>query len=516
VDNANDSWLVCSGGVCPIEEQCNGIDDDCDGKLAGADAPKTLADINNAIPFDERDHDGDNYLACRCDPGIKLADGKSGCDDCNDLNPAIHPGARELCNNVDDDCNPATPDGSGECTGAKTSVCCSLELSCRDLTRFVECATCGNACDPVRANACAPDGCKCGSALPCAGANYCASGNCAPCNTSMYCGPTCTACGAGTVCKSDGSGCTGCNNDNDCSVSSYCALDGTCKARVLQGSACNVDPLGDCRVAGCRECSAGLFCTDHVCCNMGPAQCGGCLQCTAPSGTCNNVPANNDPHNVCPPAGGDDCQSNDCNGAGSCARPNGVPCGATSCINGMITTHSCVNGVCSGVINTGCPGGFACANDTTCSSGTCTSSSQCAVGNCCNGSTCGPNDDAKHCGSNCVDCTVPPIVLGKACVSNGAICGCASIADCDTTTPRADGCTQIGPTGPKLCSCGSGAACPGPQKCVAGGCRCAPVGLAKHASRSRRRVRSLETDMVCQVTRSETCVPRVGALEKPK
>jgi hypothetical protein len=56
----------------------NTIDDDCDGKIAGAG-----------------DADADTYLSAAC-----------GGDDCDDANAAIHPGATDECNDgVDDDCS---------------------------------------------------------------------------------------------------------------------------------------------------------------------------------------------------------------------------------------------------------------------------------------------------------------------------------------------------------------------------------------------------------------------------
>jgi hypothetical protein len=110
-------------------EVCDAIDNNCDGTLPGS----------------ELDGDGDGFIACGdCDDGDVAtfpggteacdaadndcdgeadegfdadADGVTSCgpdgapgsldDDCDDGDPAIHPGALELCNAVDDDCDTA-------------------------------------------------------------------------------------------------------------------------------------------------------------------------------------------------------------------------------------------------------------------------------------------------------------------------------------------------------------------------------------------------------------------------
>ncbi len=65
-------------------ELCDGLDNDC----------------NYRLPSNERDRDGDGYLQCA---------------DCNDYNANVNPGRTEiLCNNIDDDCNPATTDCTGQ------------------------------------------------------------------------------------------------------------------------------------------------------------------------------------------------------------------------------------------------------------------------------------------------------------------------------------------------------------------------------------------------------------------
>ena len=82
-------------------EICDGIDNDCDGLIDAADP-----NLTGAIPY-YLDSDADGYgdlsnvvMAC----SIPLGYVENGLD-CNDNNPAIYPGANEICNGIDDDCD---------------------------------------------------------------------------------------------------------------------------------------------------------------------------------------------------------------------------------------------------------------------------------------------------------------------------------------------------------------------------------------------------------------------------
>ncbi|MCK6528037.1 putative metal-binding motif-containing protein [Myxococcota bacterium] len=66
-------------------------------------------DCDGLVPEGEADGDGDGHLAC---------------DDCDDANPSVHPGAPDECGGIDQDCDPATPpetdadaDGYSTCEG---------------------------------------------------------------------------------------------------------------------------------------------------------------------------------------------------------------------------------------------------------------------------------------------------------------------------------------------------------------------------------------------------------------
>jgi len=98
-DDCDDTNAAVNPGATEI---CNGIDDNCDGKIdEGFDA------------------DGDGFTTCA--------------GDCDDTNAAVNPGATEICNGIDDDCDGEIDEGfdadgdgfttcAGDCDDANAAV----------------------------------------------------------------------------------------------------------------------------------------------------------------------------------------------------------------------------------------------------------------------------------------------------------------------------------------------------------------------------------------------------------
>lgn len=79
-------------------ETCDGKDNDCDGKVDVADPGYT-----GTVYYADADHDtyGDPNGARSC----SSAQGVANMSDCDDTNADVFPGADELCNAIDDDCD---------------------------------------------------------------------------------------------------------------------------------------------------------------------------------------------------------------------------------------------------------------------------------------------------------------------------------------------------------------------------------------------------------------------------
>lgn len=88
-------------------ETCNGVDDDCDGLIDNAP-------VNTQSWYRDADGDGwgdpNDQIDSVCQPtGYGSEPG-----DCNDADPQIGPGQPDLCDGIDNDCDLAVDEGSGD------------------------------------------------------------------------------------------------------------------------------------------------------------------------------------------------------------------------------------------------------------------------------------------------------------------------------------------------------------------------------------------------------------------
>ncbi len=145
-------------GVNPSEtEVCNGKDDNCDGVIdesTAADAPTWYTDADS-------DGYGDpsrDTVSC-APPSGSVADDT----DCNDADGTIHPGATEVCNGVDDDCdggidegvtNPWYADTDGDGFGDPASVTATCTQPAGSVADSTDCDDSNAAINPAAAEIC--------------------------------------------------------------------------------------------------------------------------------------------------------------------------------------------------------------------------------------------------------------------------------------------------------------------------------------------------------------------------
>ena len=165
--NGTSTCTVDGGGLECVNEEvtkaelCNGVDDDCDGKidedfpdgdqdgfadcLDQDDDGDGIYDLLDNCPVaanaDQADQDADG-AGDACDDDID-GDGTGNDDDCAPIDPAIHPLAEELCNGVDDNCQDGTdetwPELGVACDGLDTDECANGTNTCKADSSGTEC-----------------------------------------------------------------------------------------------------------------------------------------------------------------------------------------------------------------------------------------------------------------------------------------------------------------------------------------------------------------------------------------
>lgn len=265
---------------------------------SGDDELDAVAGLNEDDTAICVDADGDGHRAASCGGG-----------DCDDADPAVHPGAFEPCNATRDfDCRPADPCPTGTMCDAETGLCSTacFEGACADGYTCTASNVCLESACATRTEPC-PEGtlCRAGTCVePCDGVvcprgRLCAGGACIdPCagvvcpsmqvciaadpGARTVCGPACTCsdlaasviCGAGRACDARPDSPTvghcvdpGCETAI-CAPTESC-VGGSCRDACI-GVTCPLGQLcrmGECVVDRCASvtCGSGLLCRDGAC-----------------------------------------------------------------------------------------------------------------------------------------------------------------------------------------------------------------------------------------------------------
>jgi len=278
---SNESISYTSVDMLQVQQVIVPICDDLDGdgyNITGGDCGPIDCDDNNIAIWQYLlgypDGDSDSYyspISEQVCSGKSLPLGYSAIvgDDCNDNNDQVNPGANEVCDNIDNDCDVLTEDGIDEswygqiCDGSDSDLCdegnyeCSVgQQICSDITNddLEVCNGADDDCNLIIDDNILPV--SCGTGL-CTGQSVCSFGNWTDCSTNGTNPIECILCDEfgnenilnnycyiDSLCYSDGEN----NTANECelcnSSSSQSSWDvGSCECSVNED--CGVDSIGN-------------------------------------------------------------------------------------------------------------------------------------------------------------------------------------------------------------------------------------------------------------------------------
>ena len=342
---------ACKASV-PKTEECNGVDDDCDGATDNFDASAPCKTTNE-------------FGSCS---GVIIAcvDGKTECN--------APPAKPEQCNGVDDDCDGETDEALCDDGDPCTKDTCNTDGSCKHLQLAGMACDDGSVC--TQTDKCLAGKCVGGNKLKCDDDDPCTTDSCDPFVGCVH-DPASDA-----QCPDDGIGCT----------QDICKKGKCVHPQKKDGQKCTDDGNG-CTQDICK----GGACT-HIQANATPCEDGN--PCTIKD-TCQGGQCKSGPINPC-----DDkkpCTKDACDPQMGCIHANNdyAPCVASS---KDCPTGQCVGGQCLSKPNVTCntkvKAGFCNSVDV---AGTCTGSGKCVAKSVAGGTAC---KFSPNCKTVCLNCGV--------------------------------------------------------------------------------------------------------------
>ncbi|RKH05666.1 hypothetical protein D7V97_23605 [Corallococcus sp. CA053C] len=286
----------------------------------------------------------------------------------------------------------------------------------------------------------------------CGPSYYCnAAALCAPCDTSLLCGDTCSPCGpTAPICATVNGqfACVQCTQNSDCATGRCDVTTNTCTG-CIRDSDCGSGQVCDEPNFTCVQCTGDENCPNGQVCDPTSNTCSECNQDT----DCDRgLRCSNHACVLCD--SNDACAGNSCN-----CCPNGTQCAAPtpgappSCVE-CTTDSQCSNGQRCDTVNGACvdtvpecntadrcgPGCSKCPGERPfCLDGEvcvqCRTDLECGDGQFCLSGECSACTTDKRCGDRCDACdAATPFCLTDGSVQNSVCVGCVNDSDCGSGT----------------------------------------------------------------------------------